>query len=420
MEAIKDVIQLLNPWWKSKTISEELAKPYKRHIFKSISELIAYRQIIVLSGLRRVGKTTIVYQVISELLKKYPPEKIFYFNFDKKINDITEILNSYEDLTNVNWKKENVFIFLDEITKLEDWANKIKLIYDAFPCVKFVVSSSSSVKLEEDAIKNLGGRYFLKNIMPLSFKEFLELKGKEKYLENIMVWEKDIRDESKNYMLRNFPEIVEWKDELLIKDYLRTTIIDRILRQDITEKFKNVNTDLLSSLAEIFFSEPGVYLDYDSISKKLRISKKTLFRHMYYLEFSYLIRRIRNFRVSAFASSKKMQRAYPYWWTMACCYTDNNDLIMENVVGSVIDAKYYWRKDGKEIDFLLIDKKKITPIEVKNKKDVAKNDLRNMEYFMEKFNLSEGYVITGEKEDEINIAKGKIKIIPLWKWLLKH
>mgnify|MGYP001128908337 CR=1 FL=1 len=71
MEAVKEIIELLNPWWKDNEISKELAKPYKRKIFDKISNLLNYRQIIILSGLRRVGKTTLLYQVIEHLLKKY-------------------------------------------------------------------------------------------------------------------------------------------------------------------------------------------------------------------------------------------------------------------------------------------------------------------------------------------------------------
>ena len=207
---------------------------------------------------------------------------------------------------------------------------------------------------------------------------------------------------------------------LLVKDYLRTTIIDKIIREDLPGKFKNVNKDLLLNLIEIFYSEPGIYIDYDSLSKKLRISKKTLIKHIFYLEYSYLIKRIRNFRVNVISASKKMQRIYANWWSLGLIYSDNYDKIMENVVCSSVDAKYYWRKNDKEIDFLIVDeKKKIIPIEVKNKKEIAKNDMKNIKYFLKKYDIKEGIIIYNGKEDEINF-EGKIKFIPLWKWLLEN
>ena len=75
-------------------------------------------------------------------------------------------------------------------------------------------------------------------------------------------------------------------------------------------------------------------------------------------------------------------------------------------------------KTGKEIDFISVIDKKIIPIEVKNKKELSKHDLKNMKYFMGKYKISEGFVVYKGKEEEIATKNGVIKFIPLWKWLL--
>lgn len=191
--------------------------------------------------------------------------------------------------------------------------------------------------------------------------------------------------------------------------------MDKVVKIDLPEQFRNVNRDLLFTLLEIFYSEPGMYLEYDSISRKLRISKKTLAKHIFYLESSYLLRRVRNYRVGVMSSSKKMQRLYPYWWTLAYCYGDNDDKIMESVVASSLDARHYWRKDGKEIDFLLLDGKRILPVEVKNKEEVSGHDLKPMRYFLEKYSVKEGLVIYNGKE----LKDRNIRFVPLWRFLLE-
>ena len=421
MEEIQEILKLLNPWWKENLISQELARPYKREIFPKISGLINYRQIVILSGLRRVGKTTLLYQIIELLIKKINSKKILYFNFDKKVEEIIEILESYQKLVNINWKKEKMFVFLDEITRLNEWATKLKMLYDAFPNLKFFISSSGSLSLEEEAIKNLGGRYFIFNIKPLSFKEYLELKNKKNMLKEANLFEKEIKEEIESYLLRSFPEIVNWEDELLIKDYLRSTIIDRIVKSDLLDRFKNLNKDLLENLLKLFYSEPGIYLDYDGLSKNMKISKKTLIKHIYYLEFSYLIKRIRNFRVSTLSSLRKLQRVYAYWWPVTYCYGSNFDKIMENIVISYADGKNYWRKDGKEIDLVLVNNKGVIPIEIKNKINLSKEDLKNMIYFLKKNKLRLGYFIYNGEEKEMTLNnKAKIIFIPLWKWLMKN
>ena len=419
METLNEILELLNPWWKEQSISKELAKPYKRKIFHKILKLMSYRQITILSGLRRIGKTTSIYQLIEHLLNSsINASYILYFNFDKKVNDLTEILDIYTEKTGIDWKKEKIFVFLDEISKLNDWANKLKLVYDAYPKLKFIISSSSSTNLEEEAIKNLGGRYFLISIRPLSFIEYLELKNKTKLLENHKLWEKEIKKEVKEYHIRTFPEIINWTDELLIKDYLRTTIIDKIIKLDLPDKFKNVNKDLLFTILEIVYNEPGLYLEYDGLSKKLHVAKKTLLEHFFYLEFSYLIRRIKNFRPAIFTSSRKLQRVYSYWGSLAYCYSKDEDRILENIIISILDAKYYWRKGGKEIDIIILDDKKIKPIEVKNKAELSKNDLKNMRYFLERYNVKEGIIIYNGKEATLTSNKSTIKLVPFWKWLL--
>ena len=205
MSNIKDTIRLLNPWWEGEIISEELAKQYKRSFFDKIQEFKKYRQIIILTGLRRVGKTTLIYQTVKELLNGADPKRIFYFSFDKEIDDLVELFENYKELTGVDYKKEKIFVFFDEITKFKKWAGELKLIYDSSPNIKFCISSSSSINLEEEAIKNLAGRYFMINITPLGFKEFLDIGGKQKMIENHGLYSREIKKEFFYYLLRSFP-----------------------------------------------------------------------------------------------------------------------------------------------------------------------------------------------------------------------
>lgn len=414
----QEIMQLLNPWWKSNSISSDLAKPLKRKkIYKKIESLSKNRQIIILTGLRRVGKSTLLYQTLGELLKKEDASRICYFSFDRKIEKLTEVFETYSSLTEIDYKKEKISFFLDEITKLSDWANQLKLFYDAFPNLKFYLSSSSSVHLEEEAIKVLAGRYFIINVEPLSFQEYLEFENKQEYAEKETLYKKELKKEFQRYLTRNFPETLAFQDEALVREYLRTAIIDKIVKSDLPGRYKNLNKDLLSTLIELIHKEPGIYLDYDSLSKNLKVSKKTLIQHFFYLESSYLIRKVKNFRPSSLAASRKMQRAYPYWWTFAYCFSGNEDKIKENAVGSIIGAKYYWRELGKEIDFLMIKEEGTFPIEVKNKEQVEKRDYSTMQYFLSKYKLKRGTIVyNGE---DILIKEG-LQIVPFWKFFLSQ
>lgn len=420
---MEEILLAINPWWKEKKINEELAKPYKREVFKQFLKLVDYRQLLILTGLRRVGKSTLMFQLIDHLIKKTgEAEKILYFSFDLKVDELIKILNVYKELTNVEWKKEKVFVFFDEVQKLSDWASKLKLLYDNFPKIKFIVSGSSSVAIEKEAISTLTGRYFLINVDPLNFREFLELKKSKIELEKSSLWENEIKKEFYKYLKKPFPEITGWKSDLLIRKYLRESVIDKVIRKDLPDKFKDVNEDLLTKLIEIFYSEPGMYLNYDNLSSDLKISKKTLLKHMFYLEFAYLIRRVRNFRSKVLTASKKLQRVYPYHWSLIFPYGKKN--IYECFVASIIDAKYYWRNSSmREVDFIIIKedgKKNLVPIEVKSEELWKKEDLKNLVYFCKRNELKRAFFIYAgnEKTEKIENENITIKFIPFWKFAL--
>ena len=408
-----ELLEILNPWWKEKSISWELALPYKRKVFPKIVKLLKTRQILVLSGLRRVGKSTLMYQLIETLLKNIKPQNILYFSFDERIKDPLEVLKKYSELTKVDWRKERCFIFFDEIQKLEGWSSKLKIIYDNFPNLKIIVSGS--FHLESDAKSNLAGRYFLINIPPLSFTEYLEMRNSRIELDKPELWEDEIKKEFKSYLIKPFPEIVNFNEPSLIKSYIKSSIVDKILGVDLPKRFKDINEDIAETLIEMFYENPGSYINYDELSRDLKISKKTLIKHIYYLEFAYIIRRVKNFRPGIKIASRKLQRIYPFHFGLRFGWSGKVDF--ETAAASFLDVKYYWRENGREVDFLVIDKK-ITPVEVKESSKITRSDIAHLLYFMKKFNLKRGVVVYDGKDEKQKIDKYEIRKIPLWKLFL--
>lgn len=412
-----ELLEIFNPWWKEKTISKELALPYKRKAFAQVRQLLTKRQITILSGLRRVGKSTMLFQLIEELLKaNVRSENILYFSCDEKIEDLLKILDSYADLTKVTWRKEKCFMILDEVQKLPDWSNKIKILYDNFPNIKFVVSGSSSFQLEKEAKINLAGRHFTIEVAPLSFREYLELRQSKIELHKEELWQKEIRNEFERYLLRPFPEIINFDEMYLVKSYIKDNIIEKVLRVDLSEKFKDVHEGLLTNLIELFYGKPGMYINFDEIAKELKISKKTLIKHVYYLEFARVIRRVKNFRPGIRASSRKLQKIYPSHWALGFGW--NGKINSEAIVASVIDAEYYWRDKEKEIDFL-DTVKNVLPIEVKEASKLNTGDLAHLFFFAKKYSLHDAIVVyNGDYEvtqDAITIRK-----VPFWKFCVER
>lgn len=118
--------------------------PKKREVFPTLIDYLDEKQIIELVGLRRVGKTTLLFQIINHLIDRHVnPLSILYFTFDEETPSIDELLTSYSYQTQLDLKKEKVYIFLDEIQKLPHFQNQLKVYYDLYPNLKFFISGST-------------------------------------------------------------------------------------------------------------------------------------------------------------------------------------------------------------------------------------------------------------------------------------
>ncbi|RLJ07058.1 MAG: hypothetical protein DRP13_04410 [Candidatus Aenigmatarchaeota archaeon] len=408
---MEEIIRFLNHWWREGKVRKNLALEFKRESFFRARDLLKKRQILVIHGLRRVGKSTLIYQLIQYLIRKRTnPKKILYFSFDKKTSEIKNILDIYSEITEIDYERESVFVFLDEVYKLEGWHKELKLLYDALPNIKFVVSGSASLKIEKEARSALAGRVFYLEMKPLSFKEFFELKFGKKP-ENIKTWENKLRRVFPSFVRKPFPEIVNFSEEEVM-EYINEMVIDKLIFSDFSKTFENINPGLLQNLTELFFSNPGMYLNIESLSKSLRKSKNDLLFHIKLLEMGYIISIVKNYRGSYISGSRKMRRVYPYHPALIQGLFKEIDesKLIECFVRSLLDAKFYWRENGKEVDFVVDGK----PVEVKYKNSISNADLKNLLQFMEKFCVKKGYIISKNVFKNIKENKKQISVIPAW------
>lgn len=411
-----EMLEVFNPWWKSGEVSTELAPDYKRRAFEEVMRLLPARQVTVISGLRRVGKSTLMHQAIRQLLEKTPAASILYFSFDERADSILDVLEGYQKLAGVDWRGEKCFLFLDEIQKLGNWSNKLKIIYDRFHNLKITVSGSSSFQLEREARANLAGRHFSVSVDPLEFREFLQIRQSKADPSKPQLWERELKKEFGQYLLRPFPEIVGLDDLGLVKSYIKESVIEKILKVDLPQKFRKINEELLLRLVEIVYDRPGTYLNYDALSKELAVGKEALLQHFHFLEYSYVIRRVKNFRPAARTVSRKLQRAYPYHWSLQFGLNGKTDF--ETIVATFFDAKYYWRKNGSEIDFLLVGEK-ISPVEAKEIEKTRADDLATLSLFMKKNNCN-GLLVYQGVEEKMKVGNHTLTKIPLWKLFLAN
>jgi len=417
---MKDVLMLLNEWWKTGSISKEKAREYRRKVFPEAKEtFLKYRQILVLNGLRRVGKSTIIYQLIEELLKSgADPKRIVYFTFDEAVDDPIRIIEEYSKITKVDWRKGKTFVFFDEIQKLKNWSSKIKILYDNFPNLRICVSGSASLTIEKEAIKDLAGRYFSIKVNPLDLQEFAELHSGKK-MGNFELYEPELSKLLDEYIRKPFPEIVSWEDMSKVNQYIKELVIEKIVKTDIPQAFGDINISLLSSLVEIFMKDAGMILDVTSLSKELGVNKMAVYRHISLLEFGNLIAVVKNYRPSVRAESRKLKKVYPVHIALSLCYYPKlgEGKVLESLVCSSLGLERYWRKGGKEVDFLKTDGE-IVPIEVKDKEKIDKGDTKNILYFMKKHGIAKGFVVySGRDVKTLKSGKKAIVLYPVHRLL---
>ncbi len=405
-----------------------------RILFNELKKNINNRQIITISGLRRTGKTVLMRQLIDSLIKEETSRtNILYFSFDEEQPKIEEIIKEYEKITDIDKAKTKIYIFLDEIQKLDDWQDQIKYYYDNFN-IKFIVSGSSSLFIRKKVKESLAGRSFDFYLTPLSFIEFLTFRNKEQLIKNLKIFKEEIKSEFNQYIKKQFIEVID-KDDSYTSDYVKS-ILEKVVFIDIPKVFPIDHQDLLIRLLKIIASSPGMIIEYGNLSKELGISRITLSNYLFYLEEAFLIKKVYNFSKNMLTSEKKSKKFYLNS-TSFFSYLNNNadeSKIIENLIAIETNSKFFWRTPFKdEIDFIIeksssvkikpdISTSILTPLEVKYKNNINDKDMKTIIKFCIKNNLDSGIILSKDIDEEKVISNGDKKIIinliPVWKWLL--
>ncbi|MCL6002207.1 MAG: AAA family ATPase, partial [Candidatus Thermoplasmatota archaeon] len=132
-------LEEFNHWWVRTLVDPDLALPFKRDIYDTIKSKMTSRFIISITGLRRIGKTTILYQIIDNLLTSGVDQSdILFFSFDERSADVGDVIETYVTFQKKDLREQRVFVFFDEIQKCEGWENELKKYYDLYPKLKFV------------------------------------------------------------------------------------------------------------------------------------------------------------------------------------------------------------------------------------------------------------------------------------------
>ncbi|MBI1870239.1 MAG: ATP-binding protein [Chlamydiae bacterium] len=391
--------------------------PYskERKLLPSLIQALIQKEIIELIGLRRTGKTILALQLINYLLeKKIPPLSIWYFTFDEDQPSLDDLIQSFSKQIGINYKKEKIYLFLDEIQKLTHFQNQLKIYYDLYPNLKFFITGSTSLFIKKKTQESLAGRILTYHLSPLDFEEYLHFKERADLLKKPSAFFTEIEIEFELFLKSQFIDAVSLKIPADRKNYF-VGVIRKIIYEDIPMLFPVENPEILWRLVRIIAQNPGLLVHYQKMSQELGISDKTISSYLHYLEESFLIRKIFNFSRNQITSEKRLKKFYLASPSFAWALTDFSETgrLVENLVISLKDYHFFWRDPYQhEVDFIeLLGDQSIMPIEVKYQKEIRTDDLKNLVLFSKKFKLPQAYILGRTLEEKILLDDQGIQII---------
>ena len=364
---------------------------------------------IMISGIRRCGKSTLLRQVMKSA------QNFAYFNFeDPRIAGMEsgDLLKLDSVLTEA-YGKFDVYL-LDEIQNIEGWETFVRSMLDRQK--HFVITGSYASLLSRELGTKLTGRHLRHELFPFSYGEFLKFTSSAAGPDSFGEYTR----------LGGFPEYIRYGRNEILQE-----LLNNILARDIVVRQKLRNSQIVKEMALYLLSNTGVEFSYNKLAKMFNLgSTNSAIGYVSYLEDSYLL-----FTVSKFDYSVKKQAISPkkvysidsgLYRANSTSFTPNRGRILENQV--FLDMRrhglqVYYYKGKRECDFVVREGNSIVrAIQVCYDLD---DDNRNREFkglieAMETFGLQEGLLLTGNQDDEIEFSGKKIAIRPVWRWSIEQ
>ncbi|MBI2453125.1 ATP-binding protein [Candidatus Peregrinibacteria bacterium] len=475
-----------NPWWQNgkEGINRYEIPQFKREVYSSVVDRFKKgKQIVSIVGMRQIGKSTIMRQIIKELLQEeVDPKSIFYVSFDDPFLEAEMLFEKEEKLfdhvirtyaehvlgQNIENIQQPLYFFFDEIHQLPGWDKKLKAFYDRAYPVHYMVSGSSSLRLQKHNRESLIGRITEFTLWPFSFREFLKFKtSNNERIQNILesaieqqslqkpsfnsiigqlntlyqeanIWEKEvIVGYLKEYILvGGFPRA--WEPNLDFSSRQRVLWEQHIVKVLYEDVVQVANIRKPKELAYLFMQIVhwnGKEFQRSELQERLGIHWNTLEKYLNHLNETFLIFRVDKTKSKRLEMKRKSGHTKFYVSDIAfrnafykydeTIFEDENEMgiIAENLVCSLVqrwisvpykeDLIQFYRDNTGEVDFIVKQPTGVMPIEVKYRSTIKKQ--KTMEKICKKWELQESLLIT--KENDLSFHNDQLSM-PLWFFLI--
>jgi predicted AAA+ superfamily ATPase len=424
-----EIIATLNDWnfWNSRL---KTGVPRPAYV-NQLSAAIKTRQVVVITGPRRAGKSYVMRQMIQHLIAQgLPAQNSLMVNFEDPrwgtltTQSLQQIYDTYLEYQNPS---DMPYIFLDEIQEVADWEKWVRSFHE-LDKAHLIISGSNAKLLSHELSTLLTGRHLDMTVFPLSFHEFLSFKSTS--AENKIECSRMFR-EFLDY--GGFPEVTlsEEKKQILLQYY------DDVVNKDLIRRFKIRKSEQMKSLSRYFLSNAATSMTYNSCAKFLNLSVDTVQKFSGYLQDAYLF-----FLLPRYSHKFKEQEKSPR--KLYCIDSGLSNVVGFNSspnIGRVLEQTvflelkrrsltmqacqiFYWKDVAhREVDFVVKVGKKITQL-IQVCADLSDPKTKNREFHaltkaMDDLKCSTATVITLDQESSDEIDGKTIRCAPIQSWLFE-
>lgn len=394
-------------------------------------------KVVSLVGVRRSGKTSLLYQIIESLRERVDPATIVYVNFEDdrlfplELAHLDVLMEAYFELYPHNQDRK-VWLFLDEIQNVQNWELFVRRIYDTLNLEIFVTGSSSKL-LVADISTALRGRTITYEVYPFSFREYLRYRGIKVNLHS---------SRSLSFVANAFDDYIlngGFAETIAATPDIRTRILsdyaDLIVYKDIVERHGIKNLALMKHLVKYCFTNMATSASMNKLyndfkSQGFKLGKDTLFEYFSYLSDAYAVFSVPVFRNSVREEQRNPKKIYAvdngFKSIFDTSLSPDYGRLYENAAFLHLrrqTREVYYFLQQQEVDFY--SRIKGRPIIANvcldlNAPDKRKRELNGLTEAMKYFECDQSWLLTGSHEETVTHDGRTISMLPLWKWLVEE
>ncbi len=427
-----EILEILIDWnfWEK----EQDVGKLRENLINNLEDLLKINEVITITGVRRCGKSTALYQFCKGLIDKGCNKKdILIVNIEDprfrnpSIELLENICGTYiEELQ----PSKRHYVILDEIQIVNGWEKFVRFLHENKKVSVFVTGSTSKL-MSQDYSSVMTGRHVDYTTYPLSFREYLSFKDVEINTKiKILANKHKIISLLKEYIeFGGFPKVALLdKNE---KNKLLNAYFEDIITKDVLLKHRIAEKEVLVELSKYYLSNMASIHSFNKLKNIFGVSLDTVQRFSEYLSDAYVLFFVKKFSYKVKEQILNPKKVYciDAGLRNAVCFRFSEDIgkLYENVVFLELKRKgkeiYYWKDaQQREVDFVikegLVVKELIQVcLNLENEK-TKKRETDALLIALDEFEINEGTIITEDYENEENFDGKIIKFIPLWKWLL--